>query len=319
MLQAREGDVSKGIPITPKTGRITFDEAVTDLENDYITNNRRSLDSVKWKIRLHLRPAFGQMRLANITTSHIRAFTVERQKAGAKNAEINRELSALKRMFSLAVQAGNLHHRPFVPMLAENNARQGFFEESHYRAVLAHVPQGLRPVVTFAYVTGWRTKSEILPLEWRNVDLKTCEVRLEAGTTKNGETRELPFGGSPELVEMFRSLRAETTKLEQAEGRIIRFVFHRAGKRIKDFRGAWQAACKVAGCPGRIPHDLRRTAVRNLDQAGISQSVAMQITGHKTASVYRRYRIVSTEDLKVALAKLAGTDAGSANSAKQQA
>jgi hypothetical protein len=85
------------------------------------------------------------------------------------------------------------------------------------------------------------------------VDLKACEVRLEAGTTKNGETRELPFAGAPELVEMFQSLRAETTKLEQAEGRIIRFVFHRAGKRIKSFRGAWQAACKAAGCPVEFP------------------------------------------------------------------
>jgi integrase len=318
MLQAREGDVSRGVPITAKTGKITFDEAVTDLENDYITNRRRSLDGVKRKIDLHLRPAFGRLRLANITTSHIRAFTVARQQAGAKNAEINRELSALKRMYSLAVQAGHLHHRPFVPMLAENNARQGFFEESQYRAVLAHLPPELRPVVTFAYLTGWRTKSEILPLEWRNVDLKACEVRLEAATTKNGETRELPYAGSPELVGMFKSLRAETTKLEQAQKRIIPFVFHRAGKRIRSFRGAWLAACKAAGCPGRIPHDLRRTAVRNMDQAGVSQSVAMQITGHKTASVYRRYRIVSTQDLRDALAKLTPADRGSVAPAKRQ-
>lgn len=304
MLKNREGDVAKEIPIEPQVGRITFDEAAADLLNDYKTNKRKSTGDVERKIRLHLRPAFGHCRLSSITTTQIRAFSADRQNAGASNAEINRELAALKRMFALAIQSGMLHHKPHVPMLQENNARQGFFEAEQYRAVLAHLPVELRPVVTFAYLTGWRTKSEILPLEWRNVDVRLRVVRLDAVSTKNGETRELPYGDVPELVRLFEELRAETTKAEQADGKIIPSVFHRAGRPIRDFRAAWQSACKAAGCPGRIPHDLRRTAVRNLDQAGVSQALAMQITGHKTASVYRRYRIVSSQDLKLALGKL---------------
>src|SRR5262249_27035599 len=153
----------------------------------------------------------------------------------------------------LAVQAGHLHHRPHVPMLAENNVRQGFFEESQYRAVLAHLPEELQPVVTFGYLTGWRLKSEVLTLQWRNVDLEACEVRLDAPATKNGESRELPYGALPELVELLRSLRAKTREIERELGRVVPYVFHRAGNPIRDFRGAWQAACRAAGCPGRIP------------------------------------------------------------------
>ena len=69
-------------------------------------------------------------------------------------------------------------------------------------------------------------------------------------------------------------------------------------------------ACKEAGVPGLLLHDFRRTAVRNLERAGVARSVAMKITGHKTESVYRRYAIVSDADLQEAARKLAGTIPG---------
>jgi integrase len=70
-------------------------------------------------------------------------------------------------------------------------------------------------------------------------------------------------------------------------------VFHRKGQPVKTMTKSWRTACKNAGVPGRLLHDLRRTAVRNLERATVSRSVAMKMTGHKTESVYRRYAIVS--------------------------
>ena len=99
VLRTREGDVERGVPINPKMGRITFEEASTHLLNDYKNNGRKTHDHAKRRIELHLKPAFKGKRMLSITTPAIRAFITERQAAGASNGEINRELACLKRMF----------------------------------------------------------------------------------------------------------------------------------------------------------------------------------------------------------------------------
>ena len=115
-------------------------------------------------------------------------------------------------------------------------------------------------------------KSEILSLEWRQVDWQGRSVRLDPGTTKNREGRGFPFTAALETLLKEQHLIHE--QLKKAE-RIVPFVFHRDGERIKDFRKVWGTATKAAGCPGRIPHDFRRTAVRNLERAGVPRSAAM--------------------------------------------
>ena len=83
-----------------------------------------------------------------------------------------------------------------------------------------------------------------------------------------------------------------------ATGTVVPWLFHRDGKPIKSFRRAWGTACRMAGLPGRIPHDFRRTAVRNLERAGVPRSTAMAMVGHQTEAIYRRYAIADESMLR---------------------
>jgi len=313
LLRQREADIDRGVPITPRTNRVTFDELAADVVNDYKVNGKRSLVDVERHLDTHLKPFFGGKRAMNITTVAVRGYIVKRQAEKASNATINRELSALKRALTLGIEAGKLTHKPKITMLREDNVRSGFFEPAQFAAVRAQLRTGrrtkreapdepLQRLITFAYITGWRTHSEALPLHWRQIDFDAGTVRLDAGTTKNGEGRVFPF--THELRALLLALRDYTRQIERERGVICPWVFHRNGKPIRVFRKAWVSACKAAGCPGKIPHDFRRTAVRNLVRAGIPERVAMTMTGHKTRSVFERYNIVSGCDLTDAAAKL---------------
>jgi integrase len=301
ILRTREGDVEKGIPINPQMGKVTFEDAAKDLLNDYKANKKKSHDYVKRRIDLALEPAFRGKRLMAITTDGIRQYSVDRQTAGAANATINRELAALKRMFSLAIKAGKLYSRPHIPMLQEDNTRQGFFEPEQFAAVLKHLPSPLKGPLGFAFLTGWRLKSEILGLEWRQVDWNGRVIRLEPGTTKNKDGRTVAFTAALEALLTRQKADHDARK---KRGQIVPLVFHRHGQRIKDCRAASTSACEKAGVPGRLPHDLRRTAVRNLERAGVGRAAAMRIVGHKTESIYRRYSIVDEQTLREAAVKI---------------
>ncbi len=303
LLRDREGDVSRGVPVSPKMNKLKFDEAMTDLETEYTVNDRDSLKHLQRRIKLHLSPWFKGGRMTAITTSDVNAYIKHRQDQGAAAASINRELAILKRAYTLAIQAAKLlqAHRPHIPMLREQNVRTGFFEADQFAAVLEKLRAPLRPVAEFAYLAGWRVRSEVLPLEWRNVDLDAGTVSLDPGSTKNGEGRTIYL--TTALRTLLTAQKAETDALKQ-EDVIVARVFHRHGKQIKDFYAAWRTACKKAGVPGRLLHDLRRTAVRNWVRAGIPERVAMQMSGHRTRSVFDRYNVVSSGDLKAAAAAL---------------
>ena len=321
LLRIREGDVAKGVPVTAKAGRLRFDDAVNDVLKDYTVNRRRSADAVERRIRLHLTPFFGGRRMSAIDTSLIRTFISSRQAPlpqedgselpGASNAEINRELAIVKRAFRLAMQASKLMHAPHIPMLQENNTRQGFFEREQFDGVKMKLPDALKPVVTFAYFTGWRVPSEVLPLQWARIDRAAKTIRLEPGEAKNREGRTFPYGLLPELAEVIDARWREHERLLKI-GTICPFVFNRGGKPIRYFYNAWRNACEKTGVPGKFLHDFRRTAVRNLVRAGVSEKTAMQLTGHKTRSVFDRYDIVNEQDLRDAVSKLAvaGTKQG---------
>ena len=188
-------------------------------------------------------------------------------------------------------------------MLREHNVRTGFFEANDFLKLRAALPPVVKPVVTFAYYTGWR-KTEILDLRWNQVDLEERIIRLNPEQAKNGDGRIVAVDG--ELLEVLEA-QWVARKVTRASGDtlISPFVFHRGGKRISDFRAAWEKAASEAKLSGKLFHDLRRTAVRNMVRAGVPERVAMMISGHKTRSVFDRYTIVSEEDVREAARKTA--------------
>lgn len=302
ILKQIEGELSQGKKPTMSYGTVKFQDLAEGILADYQINNRKSLAGLESRMK-PLNAFFGRMKVTDITTDVINRFIQKRLKEQTKtrknkivsNAEVNRELAALKRMFNLAAQQTppKVPFVPYIPMLKEDNVREGFFEYDEFQRVKAALPAYLVPVAEFGYLTGWR-KGEILGLTWDRIDLEEGTIRLERGETKNKQGREIYI--EDELLDLLR-----TQKKKISLG--CPYVFHRYGKKISRFDASWTSACKRAGIGHRLFHDFRRTAVRDMVRAEIPERVAMTISGHKSRSVFDRYNIVSPRDLQEAARK----------------
>jgi integrase len=302
LLRDRLSALAAGRPTGPAVERTTYDDMARMLEDSFVVNGRRSLKRLRGAL-VHLGVEFMGVPARAIDEGRIGAYVRSRLDAGAANGTINRELTSLKRMFTLAIRAQRVARRPHVEMLSEATPRSGFVERPQYEAILAKLPTAVRAVVAVAYLTGWRLASEVLTRQWRHVDFGAGFLRLEPGETKNGAGRM--FVLIPELRVVLQEQRERTTLVEQATGQVVPWIFHRNGKPITSIRKAWDRACEAAGLPALIPHDLRRSAVRNLERAGVPRSTAMAMVGHKTESIYRRYAIVDEAMLREGALKLA--------------
>lgn len=308
LLARRETELGLGRFVAPTSRRTTVSELLGLVTADYRAAGNASLERAEDAIEHLLEHFDAPTRALHVTADRLVAYVARRRAEGAAPATVKYELSVFRRGFRLAQAARKVVECPSFPTIEVSNARTGFLDPGDFGRLAAELPAWLVGPATFAYFSGWRLASEVLRLEWRQVDLDEGTVRIEAGVTKGGEPRLLPFRGLPELEAVLTRAREAAEALE-ATGRIVRLVFHHAGgKPIRDYRTSWKRACERAGLPGLRPHDLRRSAARNLRRLGIPESVIMKLCGWRTRSMFERYNIVDASDVAAAMTKLATLD-----------
>jgi integrase len=296
-LRKRLAEITTGNFNGPTVERILVSELAEDFLRDYRINERHSIDDVEARWKLHLQPFFGDWRASEVTSDLVARYVDKRQQEKAANATINREIAALKRMYRLGLASTppKVIRVPWMPKLREDNVRTGFLEDGQFEKIIAACPElWFRAIVEVGRTYGWRI-SELLNMRVGQVDLLARTIRLEPGTTKNREGREVT------MTSAAYSLLSTCVTGKTAND----YVFTRSsGQRVRDFRETWRNACIAAGVPKLLFHDLRRTAARNLRKAGVAEGVIMKIGGWRTRSVFERYAIIAQSDIADAVQKL---------------
>jgi integrase len=299
--------------IVPTARQVTIADLLDEWEADV---ELRGLKSAR-KLIYHEKPIrayFGTMKAVDVRADKIDTYVAAQVRIGKANATINRGVQILGSALKLACRRGKLPAMPMIRKLSEaNNARRIFWTPEQYEKALKACPEYLQDALRFSHLLGWR-KGEVVSLRWGMVN--TAEGTLTLPDSKNSKPRTVAIVG--ELKEIIG--RREAARLvETPDGRVnlADHIFHRQGAPLGDFKRAWETARVEAGLAARVMdpskkcgtrlvsevtfHDLRRTAVRNLDRSGVRRDVAKSITGHKTDLMYSRYNITSQDDIREAL------------------
>lgn len=269
-----------------------------------------SHDDVELIIKNRLRPRFGNMLAQQVTNQEIRKYVKERlaekkqtpKKRSVKkfaNGTINKELAYIRRAFRLGASETPplVVHVPRFEMLdTSNNVREGTLSHDDYRKVRDLLNSHGRIALVLAYHTGARA-GELRQIQIDRIDFRGGRINLPGFTTKNGKPRYLPiFGDMAVEIEMAISKGSSRCPfLIQSDGQQV----SKSG-----WKKNWATACATAGVPTALFHDLRRTALTNMIEAGFSEKEAMEISGHRTRYVFDRYHIVSERRLKEMASKL---------------
>lgn len=297
----------------PQAKSATVGDLLDELKHSYERDGKASAKNLS-TIEL-ARTAFGKIKAADLAKEHLESYIRDRVEKGRRNSTINRVTELLRRAYKVAeLTPPKMRH-----LSEKDNVRKGFFSNEEFRRVYAQLPADIRDFALFGYLTGWR-KGEIASLTWYDVEENV--IRLRGENSKNREPRSVVIAG--ELVELIERRK----QARPVNNTLTKFVFHRDGQQVREFRKTWASACVAAGLgkmvcrkcgtegssrrcsrckttscdyTGRLVHDLRRSAVRSMVRSGVPQSVAMKISGHKTASMFRRYDIANEEDLRAAL------------------
>jgi integrase len=202
-------------------------------------------------------------------------------------ATVNKEVTCLKTVLNRAVRHEKLSHNPIeaVKKLPENNVRMRFLNEDEFETLLSKCAWHIRTPVLMAYYMGLR-RSEAVRLRWSEVDFKKGFIRLPEDRTKPKRARAIPI--HPRVREALSRI---------PKGLHTDRVFLKDGKPFNEIKKSFKSACRRAGIEDFTFHDLRHCALNNLRLAGNDYFRIMSLSGHKTMSVFKRYNLVTEEEL----------------------
>jgi integrase len=306
LLRQRIGKRQDGT-MSGRPERVTLADLKSALQRHYVREGNASWPRAEQAFT-HLETFFGSdAKALSITRSAVADYQDSRLNDDAARNTVRYEVGVLSAAFGVAVELDMLAGKPVFKQLAEGDKRSGFFEPGDFAALVVGLPADLAALVRFLRLTGWR-RGEGTGLMWSQIDWDDPEypgshaepipgpnasIRIGESQTKGGDDREFPIGQAPELTALL---------LERFRQRNGLRVFQRNGNAIGDFRKVWARACQSAGVPGKLVHDLRRTAARDFRRAGVSEGEIMRLCGWKTRDMFDRYNIIDSADLSRAVA-----------------
>ena len=278
-LSQRLADIQAGLFNLPPSKRVVFRDFAKEYVEHKRIHGRRAIDRIENSL-MRLGEFFGNHYLRQITPVSIEKYKESRLEK-VKGPTVNRELAALKNMFTVASKLGKYRgQNPVkgVEFFKENRRDAHILSHEEIEKLKAASPEYLRPVIMVALNTGMR-KNELLNLRWENVDFDNDLICLPQ--TKSARNLKIPMNSTVRNILL-------SLKERNGQGKHV-FTNPATGRRLRRIDHAFAAARKEVGLPEFWFHDLRHNALTLMAEAGASAAVLKEIAGHASITTTERY------------------------------
>jgi integrase len=315
-------------PPTTNPAKLKYEDIRESLLEEHRARGVRFLKMLEYEGLKHLDDFFAGSRVATITT-HLLGTFIRKRKAHrlgggpVTNSTLNRNLALMRRMMNLAEDQGKIQFLPTFPVLPKERRRKQLLAPEDFEKLREELPKRLYPVVTFLYLTGCRL-GEARELQCSHVDFDALKIRV-GNLVMDGWSRMIPLDGLEPFVEQLRLKEAPRRHVEDSNGesdeksenedncdypRVPLFC-------TTNLRKRWRRACIRRGLGwmeplpggreiyrGLLLQHLRRSAIRNMLEADVSEQVAMTIAGYRRHEVTDQDEAVGIEELHYAVKKV---------------
>lgn len=279
--------------VKKQRNEITYSKFMEEHYFPHIKPRKRSAKGYRQMYDTHLKLAFGDYRVNQITRRMVQAFHDDLRAQGLANATANRYLALLKSSYNTGIMMEVIDARNpaiGIPMF-EEVGRERYLDAEELNRLLPVLMEDagqIAKITRFLLATGLRL-GECLNCEWKHINIENTVMVIPSARSKSKKTASIPLNAA--AIQVLQECNHDSD---------YPFANPKMGKAYVSIKKGFKNLMDRAGVEGVTAHTLRHTAASMMINAGQSLYAVQAVLRHSSSQVTEKYAHLDPQSVMAA-------------------